>query len=90
MIHGAFEKKSVPGASLPISVLLIKESSKNANGDIISYKTVLADERLIESLLFRLYYLKGEGLHRFKLAFEEENPANRAKQYVFQVQWESN
>lgn len=82
MKDGRLEKKSLGEAG--VSALLIRD--ENAEGKA-SYRSVLADERLIESLLFRLYYLKGEGLERFEPAVSAENAADRTKIYLYRVRW---
>jgi dolichyl-diphosphooligosaccharide--protein glycosyltransferase len=78
--NGRFEKIPLRNATLDVSVLLIED----ARG---SYRSVLAGERLIESLAFRLFYLKGAGLESLKLLAEEENINTRNRFYVFRVDW---
>jgi len=56
--QGKLVEKSFEADTLDASALIFEEG-----GDLYS---VIADARLIRSLLFRLYYLKGEGLSLFK------------------------
>ncbi len=86
--NGQLEKKYLNGANLPVSVLLIKNEKAAGSEENITYRTVLADQKLIESLLFRMYYLKGEGLNRFKLIDSQENAADQTKLYLYQVLWD--
>ncbi len=53
-----FKEKVSQGAVLDISALFFEDQG--------SFYAVLADARLMRSLLFRLYYLKGQGLSLFK------------------------
>ncbi|HOW59982.1 MAG TPA: STT3 domain-containing protein [Candidatus Omnitrophota bacterium] len=56
--QGQLVEKKYEGTTLEISALVFEE-----NG---SFYNVLADAKLIRSLLFRLYYLRGQGLSLFK------------------------
>jgi hypothetical protein len=56
--QGRLVEKILSAGSPDVSALIFEE-----NG---AFYSVLADARLIRSLLFRLYYLNGEGLMFFK------------------------
>lgn len=76
MKEGQFIEKSYEGERVDVSALLIEE-----NG---SYRLVLADPRLIRSMLFRLYYLKGQGLKTFKpFLAKEDNAGTRI--FIYEV-----
>lgn len=76
------DKKS-PMALPQLSALLIEDRS----GDQTRYRAVLADEQLVTSMLFRLYYLKGAGLRAFKPFDEVENLQNRTRIYTYEIDW---
>jgi len=83
------ERKTVPDGDLNVSALLIRDDAANAEGGIdTTYRSVIADERLIESLIFRLYYLKGAGLKYFHPAAAAENASDRTKVYAYKVDWD--
>lgn len=65
------------GERIDSSALLIDE-----NG---SYSSVLADRLLIQSMLFRLYYLRAKGLKHFKLFSAEKDPVTQNEVYVFEI-----
>lgn len=77
--NGQMRTKEFPDSTLPVSALVIEE-----NG---SFRSILADPRLLNSLAFRLFYLKGRGLERFELVASEESLENGVKLYVFKVLW---
>lgn len=53
--------------------------------DAGAFYTVLADARLIRSILFRLYYLKGQGLTLFKPLLEKGSLAGGTVVQVFEL-----
>jgi len=67
----------------PLSVLFIDDDKSRPGPERI----VAADERLLTSLLFRLYYLKGQGLRHIRLVYSEENFDDRTRVYLFEVTW---
>jgi hypothetical protein len=85
--NGRFKKKTNPRAGLKLSALLIKDTAGSEHPETPSYRSVLADERLAESLVFRLYYLKGAAWKHLKLIASEENADNRNRLYVYEVDW---
>ena len=85
MKNGVLEKQAVQMGTLDIAALIIEETLPGRKGTI--YKSVLADPRLIESLAFRLFYLKGAGLKNIHLEMSEENIVNRNKFYLYRVDW---
>ena len=89
MENNVLTEKNLPSATLNISVLLIADSPKTPQQGSPSYRIVLADERLIQSLLFRLFYLKGEGLSFLKLFTSVDNVADRTRLFVYEVNWQS-
>lgn len=67
-------------SDLNYSVLLIKEKD--------NYKTVVLDEKLIDSMLIRLYYLNGAKLKYFKPFITEELKDNAGRIIVYKLEWE--
>ena len=63
------------------SALLIE--SKN------SYTALIADRELIRSMLFRMFHLKGKGLHFIKPFFEKDDERTKTTIRVFQIDWKS-
>jgi hypothetical protein len=61
--HGKLIEKNYPGEKLNASVLFFENAG--------TFYSVIADARLIRSLLFRLYYLKGQGLVFFSPLLEK-------------------
>jgi len=49
------------------------------------YTSLLADAELIRSMLFRLYYLEGQGLELFKPFAAQEG--RKTKIYVYEIDW---
>ncbi len=83
MKDGQLEEKNLEGKGrLDTSALLISEGDGR-------YRAVLADARLIRSMMYRMYYLKGEGLKYFKLFSQHHNPLNNNDVSVFELQPES-
>lgn len=60
------------------SVLLIQEDD--------TYRLVVLDKNLVNSLLVRLFYLKGKGLSHFKLFLEKEKEGQDSI-FVYQILW---
>lgn len=76
MKDGALMEQSSAGERVDASALLISE-----NGGFMS---VVADPRLLRSMLFRLYYLKGEGLRFFKPFIREYDPLTKTRLIVYE------
>jgi hypothetical protein len=72
-------EKNFSNASVDISALLINRAGK--------YSSVLADRRLLSSLLFRIFYLQGQGLKVFKPFALKEDPTLETTVYAFQIDW---
>lgn len=51
------------------------------------YWSVLANRNLIRSMLFRLYYLGGEGLRYFKLFTKQFDAANNTRLFIYEINW---
>lgn len=78
--QGQLVERKYPEAEAVSSSALIFKS-----GD--DYRSVLADRDLIKSMLFRLYYLKGEGLNVFKPFILKNDPKTKQSIYVFEIDW---
>lgn len=77
MKEGRLEEKTFQGERIDTSALLIEREG--------TFYAVLADARLIRSLMFRLYYLKGEGLTLFKPFSWKRNELNGDQVGVFEL-----
>jgi len=66
-------------ASGKLSVMLLDNGGK--------YAVVVADKRLVRSILFRLYYFKGIGLDHFKLAIHDNSSQDDSDIYLYEVVW---
>ena len=73
-----FKEEVSKGQHLEMSALLFKDGE--------SYKSLLLDRRLAQSMLVRLYFLKGAGLKYFKLWHNEVDERGNAI-YVFEISW---
>ncbi len=82
MKDGNLEEKVFEGPRVDMSALLVHDRDG-------SYRAVLADARLIRSLLFRLYYLNGEGLSYFKPFSRQKNPLDNNEVSVFEFKNEA-
>ncbi|MCG3175486.1 MAG: hypothetical protein MOGMAGMI_00415 [Candidatus Omnitrophica bacterium] len=80
---GRLVRRPAPGAELRVSVLLIEQPS--AAGAPPKYSTVIADERLIESMVFRLFYLRGAGLNGYKLIAGREDADSGRRLYLYEA-----
>lgn len=78
---GNFVEKTNTGKILSSGALLIKK------GD--TYTSVIADSKLIRSMMFRLYYLNGEGLKFFKPLFYEDNPETQTRILILEINWKA-
>ena len=81
MEDGKLAEKVYIGDLVDVSALLVDK------GD--TYVAVLAHRELIRSLLFRLYYLKGQGLRFFELFSSREDPRSGTMIYTFRVDWKA-
>lgn len=77
---GIFQEKVYEGKRVDMSALLIDREG--------SYSVVMADRKLIKSLLFRLYFLRGEGLDVFKLVFDKGEAVKDTWIQIYEVDWE--
>jgi len=75
--QGRLVEKAYQGNVPDVSVLFFEDGGV--------YYAVLADARLIRSLLFRLYYLKGQGLTLFKPLVEKGSLAGGTVVQVFEL-----
>src|SRR5262249_24906726 len=62
---------------LDVSALLIQDGE--------TYRAVMADPALVRSLMFRLYYLKGEGLKLFKPFSRHNDPLTDNEVDIFEL-----
>ncbi len=74
-----FKEKQFPPETLPHSVLLIEKDGV--------YHCLLLDRMLAESMLFKLYYLKGKGLSHFKPFICNEDPVTNMTIMVYKIEW---
>jgi hypothetical protein len=70
-------EKQSPGEKVDASALLIEKSG--------GFQSVMADPRLIRSMLFRLYYLKGKGLKFFKPFIEKYDTPTKTTLLVYEL-----
>lgn len=77
MKDGALIEQASDGERVDASALLISENGV--------FKSVVADPRLLRSMLFRLYYLKGEGLRFFKPFVQEYDPLTKTRLIVYEL-----
>ncbi len=75
------EKEFSEEPKLDASALLIKKRD--------GYTSVLAHRELIQSLLFRLYYLDGEGLRLFKPFTINKDKRTGTSILVFEINWKA-
>ena len=76
MKDGILKEQENTGEKVDASALLISQEG--------SYKSVVADPRLLRSLLFRLYYLNGEGLRFFKPFIRKYDPLTKTNLFVYE------
>ncbi|MCM8774742.1 MAG: hypothetical protein NC930_00060 [Candidatus Omnitrophica bacterium] len=79
MQGGQLVQKENAGERVDASALLISRNGR--------YTSVIADPKLIRSVLFRLWYLNGAGLNFFKPFYEKADPANQTRILVFEIDW---
>ncbi len=77
---GQFIEQKLPSATLPYSVMIIK------NGPIT--KCRLAQTTLAKSILFRLYDYGGSGLKIFEPFIDERDTTERTKILVYKINWD--
>ncbi len=75
---GQVIEKKYENPGVNISALLIEEGG--------TWKSVLADRRLIRSMLFRLYYLGGEGLSLFRPFLAKKDAASSTTLLTYELQ----
>lgn len=76
--HQRVEEKFFGEANVNLSVLLLEH-------DEDLYSSIIAPREVLNSVLFRLYYLDGLGKERFEKVFSDENPALNNKAEVFEA-----
>lgn len=81
-MDGQLVKIAASGAGLKISALLIE--NRTPDGRTV-YSSVLADERLIESMVFRLFYLRGAGLKGYRLIAGREDADSGKRFYLYEA-----
>ena len=70
-------EKKFSNASLTYSIILYKKNN--------TYKVILADQPLANSILLKLYFFKGKGMKHFKLFSDESDLTQRNEILVFEV-----
>ena len=78
--NGKFLEKKFEDSTLDVACLLIRTSDK--------VSTVLANPNLIKSMLFRLYYLNGEGLKIFQPFTDRSDADTQTTLRVFKIDWD--
>ncbi len=81
MRNGELVEKQNSGEKVDASALLITKTG--------GFQSVMADPRLIRSMLFRLYYLRGEGLHFFKPFIEKQDSPTGTTLLVYELDREA-
>lgn len=74
------KEKIYAGVRVDASALLLERGEKLG--------VVLANPNLIRSILFRLYYLRGEGCRLFQPFISKEDPTTGTVILVFKIDWE--
>lgn len=75
--QGQLAEKTFPGGISNISVLLFQEGE--------TFYTLIADVRLMRSMLFRLYYLKGKGISFFQPLIAEGSLSGGTMVQVYEL-----
>lgn len=82
IVDGRLTKIAASGADLKVSVLLIEHRAAEGR---VTYSSVIADERLIESMVFRLFYLRGAGLKGYRLIAGREDADSGKRLYLYEA-----
>ncbi len=77
--QGQYVEAKIPGNTLGYNVLLLDDNGR--------LSVILADPRLARSVLFRLYYFKGQGLKFFKPFFADSDLTGRTQILVYEINW---
>ena len=77
--NGEFKEKTFEGETLPYSMLLTQKNNLD--------HCFLLDASLAKSMLFQLYYLKGNGLSHFEPAFSVDDPLTNMTILVYKINW---
>lgn len=85
VVNGEFVQTALSGADLTISVLLIEHRGPDGR---TTYSSVIADGRLIESMVFRLFYLRGAGLRGYRLVAARQNTDSDKRLYLYEVDFD--
>lgn len=76
--RGQILEQPMPGADLNISVLFIKRDRERSS-------CIVAPSRVLRSVIFRMYYLNGTGLSKFRLFSKEEDPITNTRIMVYEL-----
>jgi hypothetical protein len=76
-----------PKAELNLSLLVIEDPPAIPGGQP-AYRSVVLGRRWAGSMAMRLYYLGGKGLKFIHRVANVDSPADRARLYLFEVDWE--
>lgn len=79
--QGELKEIKSAGSALDISALVYEADGK--------FYSLFADRKLILSMLYRLYYLKGAGLRFFKPFYEQSGETPRMTVQIFETDWNS-
>jgi dolichyl-phosphooligosaccharide-protein glycotransferase len=76
--QGRLEEKILHNASTNISIMLIKEKDN-------IYSCIAGSSVILQSVLFRLYYLNGAGLQHFQKIIDENHPVFNTRVLVYKI-----
>lgn len=78
--QGELKKERQPRSNLNLAVLITQDHPG-------SYGSLVSGKEILSSILFRLYYLDGAGLHHFNKIIEKEDPRLNTRIIIYQVQF---
>jgi hypothetical protein len=78
------QETPMQGEHLDVSALFFDVVKPDSTGE---KQVVLADRRLLRSLMFRLYYLDARGYHGIKLVETIHDPITNTHLKLFRVDW---
>jgi len=78
---GKLEEKQYADFQVSTSVLVIDRAGK--------FSSIIADRQFLTSLIFKLYYLDGQGLKFFKKFSYNEELKTKARIFVYEIDWKN-